>query len=290
MVTFKEAIIKKTVDKLIKGKDYRQEIINFINTSFLDFAIDFFKEIVEAKCELEDIDLDWYKKHFINSDKYETDAVAIFAGINKKTIKNIYGSTKKEIVLDISRGNLDYLYTLITSLEEKLDNGMSLKIKLSYNNINVDLSLSESLIVINALATKKIAIRGGAWSSIGKRVEKPLVNRLCKIAGVPKKNMDGSIFIKNHSLPFDREIDFKLISNKKIEYKIEVKLMGRGNPESADVMIARDTNIFIADTLSQQNKNQLKSLKVEYLELKNNKNIIDDFKKILKKLDIPFNK
>jgi hypothetical protein len=33
------------------------------------------------------------------------------------------------------------------------------------------------------------------------------------------------------------------------EYLCEVKLTGKGNPESADVIIARDSNIFVADTL-----------------------------------------
>ena len=62
--------------------------------------------------------------------------------------------------------------------------------------------------------------------------------------------------------------------------------MGKGNPESADAAIARGANIFIADTLSLQNKNQLKSLNIEFLELKNNRNSLADFKKILNKLEI----
>ena len=32
--------------------------------------------------------------------------------------------------------------------------------------------------------------------------------------------------------------------------------MGQGNPESADAIIARDSDLFVADTLSQQNKDQ----------------------------------
>lgn len=64
--------------------------------------------------------------------------------------------------------------------------------------------------------------------------------------------------------------------------------MGKGNPESADAVIARDTDIFVADTLSEQNKNQLKSLGAEFLELKNNQSSINDFRKILKKLNIPY--
>ncbi len=43
--------------------------------------------------------------------------------------------------------------------------------------------------------------------------------------------------------------------------------MGRGNPESADAVIARDSRIFVADKLSDTNKAQLNSLKVEWVEL-----------------------
>lgn len=82
------------------------------------------------------------------------------------------------------------------------------------------------------------------------------------------------------------KIQSKIKDKSKI-YRVEVKLMGKGNPESTDAVIARGTNIFIADTLSLQNKNQLKSLNIEFLELKNNQNSIADFKKILQRLEIP---
>ena len=97
------------------------------------------------------------------------------------------------------------------------------------------------------------------------------------------------VFKKNKELNFDREVDFKLYNkNKSKEYRVEVKLMGKGNPESADAVIARDTDIFIADTLSLQNKEQLKSLGIEYLELKNNQDCIRNFKHILQRLEIPY--
>uniref|UniRef100_UPI003C6FAF13 CfrBI family restriction endonuclease n=1 Tax=Campylobacter showae TaxID=204 RepID=UPI003C6FAF13 len=106
---------------------------------------------------------------------------------------------------------------------------------------------------------------------------------------VPKDFINSEVFKKNNKMDFDREVDFKLYNSKKDkEFRVEVKLMGKGNPESADAVIARESKIFVADTLSEQNKNQLKSLGVEFLELKNNENCVDDFKKILEKLDIPF--
>lgn len=285
---FDKIVIKQTVDKLISGKDYREEVINAINVEFLDFALEFFKKILQAKMNDTNINLDWYKKNFINNNEIKPDEAAIFAGMNKKTVSNIYGSATKEIMINVANSNIDYLETILKSLGDSSEN-IGISIKISYKNISVELNLSESLLVINALATKKIALRGGAWSSIGKRVEKPLMLELCALSGVPKEYINADIFKKDGELDFDREVDFKLFNKDKSKiYRVEVKLMGKGNPESADAVIARDTNIFIADTLSLQNKNQLKSLNIEFLELKNNQNSIADFKKILQRLEIPY--
>ncbi|MDL0089456.1 CfrBI family restriction endonuclease [Campylobacter gastrosuis] len=287
---FSNIIVKNVVEKLLLGGDYRDEIVNAINLEFLDFAMDFFKQILNAKLENKEPNLQWYKDNFINNPNIKPDEATIFAGINKKTISNIYGSTTKEIMLEVANHNINYLEDLLNSLGENSEN-IGVCIKISYNNISVELNHNESLLVINALATKKIALRGGAWSSIGKRAEKPLMMALCQKCGVLPDFINETHFTKNQELDFDREVDFKLYNkHKNKEYRVEVKLMGKGNPESADAVIARDTDIFVADTLSEQNKTQLKSLNIEFLELKNNKNQIDDFCKILHNLDIPFEK
>ena len=83
-MTFEKKIILKTIDRLIEGKDYREEIIQSINAIFLDFTINFFKEIVKAKINSESITIDWYKKYFINDNNFDSNEVAIFAGLNKK--------------------------------------------------------------------------------------------------------------------------------------------------------------------------------------------------------------
>lgn len=57
---FNEIIIQQTIDKLISGKDYREEVINAINIEFLDFALEFFKKILNAKMNDTNINLDWY--------------------------------------------------------------------------------------------------------------------------------------------------------------------------------------------------------------------------------------
>lgn len=288
MMTFQHQVIDNTVDKLLRGEDYREEVINAINASFFDFAISFFKQIVTAKLNSQEISLEWYKENFINNESYEPAENAIFAGMNKKTITNIYGTATKNVVLNVAKTNFDYLAAMIDELKQDATDEIGISIKLTYHDVYVELNLAESLLVINALATKKAAIRGGAWSSIGKKVEKPLVTKLCAICGVPQKNMDNSIFVKNMELDYDREVDYKLYDRDNNYIRVEVKLMGRGNPESADVIYARDTKLFIADTLSQQNKNQFESNNIPYIEMKNNNDVVGDFKKALDKLNIPY--
>jgi hypothetical protein len=154
--------------------------------------------------------------------------------------------------------------------------------------VSVDLNVSESLIVINTLAVKRAALRGGLWSTAGKSAEKYLMLTLCKLYQVPENNYNASHFVKDKGKKVDREIDFYLLNNGK-EYLCEVKLMGKGNPESADAIIARDTNVFVADTLSQQNKNQCDQLGVNWIALRDK----DGYKRFglaLEKLSIPHTK
>ena len=290
VMKFEDQIIDNTVSRLLKGEDYRYEVINSINAQFLDFSIQFFKDIVAAKFNFQEINLLWYKKNFILNNQLSSDEIAIYSGINKKTITNICGGAKKDIVVNVAEVNFKYLTHLIRELEEDPDHKLNIQIKITYNDITVELALAESLLVLNALATKKIAIRGGAWSSIGKRVEKPLMIELCRICKVDPKHYNADIFKKDKSVLVNREVDFKLYSRSRKEIRCEVKLMGKGNPESADAVIARDSDVFIADTLSSANKKQLESLNIEYLSLKDNnqETNIRNFIKILDKLDVPY--
>lgn len=295
MITFENKIITSVVNKLLTGKNYRTDILNYINIQFLDFSIQFFKDILQAKLNNNDINLDWYKTTFITNNKLSNVDIVNNAGINLKTLTNLCGSTKKEIVLNIAETNYDYLKNLINELnEDNIENNnenINIQIKIEYNKISVELNLAESLLVINALATKKISLRGGAWSAIGKNVEKPLMLKLCKLCKVNSENINSEVFKRDKNLKVDREVDFKLYSdNKAKEYRCEIKLSGKGNPESYDAVVARNTDIFIADAISEQAKNHLDSLNIKWLELKNKqqKDIIKDFKIILKDLEIPF--
>ncbi|MDO4727346.1 MAG: CfrBI family restriction endonuclease [Porphyromonadaceae bacterium] len=284
-MTLTDQIVKNIITRVIKSEDYRIEIVNLINAEFLQFSVDFFKKIVTAKLNSEDITIDWYKRYFM-SEGLSSEDIAINSGLNKKTISNMYGSATRTIVIEASNEHFESLYQSIQTLveiEKEIDLVLTIKLK----GVSVDLNVGESLVVINTLAVKRAALRGGLWSTAGKSVEKYLMLTLCKLYQVPESNYDAKHFVKDKGKKVDREIDFYLLE-KDNKYLCEVKLMGKGNPESADAIIARSTNIFVADTLSQQNKNQCDELGIHWIALRD-VNGFRKFKSILEKLQIPYN-
>jgi hypothetical protein len=282
-MTINNHITKRIVEHVIKSEDYRIEIVNLINGEFLQFAIDFFKNVAIAKLDSQDITIEWYKKTFLNTNLSKED-FAVNSGLNMKTISNMYGTSKREIVLDASEEHFGALCDTIQSLVTE-EGEIDLTLTIRFNNVAVDLNVNESLIVINVLAVKRASLRGGLWSTAGKKSEKVLMLALCKLYGVSEANYNSEHFVRNRKLDFDREIDFYLRSNDRI-YKCEVKLMGKGNPESADAIIARDTDVFVADTLSQQNKNQCDALGVKWIACRDTEGY-KKFGEILIELNIP---
>jgi len=284
-MTLSEQVTQKIIKRLLKGEDYRIEIVTLINAEFLQFAIDFFKKIINTKLENQNINTDWYKQIFLNPN-LPSKEIAINSGLNKKTIHNMFNSSTKEIIIDASNQHYDLLYDSIKNLIEK-ENELELVLTIKFKGISVDLNVSESLIVINTLAVKRAELRGGLWSTAGKRVEKPLMQTLCKLYGVSKYNYLLKINDKKvNKADFQREVDFYL-KYKNNFYKCEVKLMGKGNPESADAVIARDSQVFIADKLSNTNKKQLNSLNIQWVELRSNDGF-RRFSKVLANLNIPY--
>lgn len=280
-MTLTDSVTKRIITKLIKGQDYRIEIVTLIDAEFLQYVIDFFKRVVEAKLRNEDVTVDWYKKELLNPN-LSSDDIAINSGLNKKTISNMYNSATKEIVLEASLEHYDTLYDSINNLIES-DEDINITLTIKFRSVSVELNINESLIVINTIAVKRAALRGGLWSTAGKQVEQPLMITLCKLFNVPARHFDQSRLPESM-----REVDFYLIGNTDSDrFRCEVKLMGKGNPESADAVIARDSRVFVADKLSNLNKRQLTELGVEWVELRNS----DGFKRFttaLRNLGIPF--
>lgn len=283
-MTLKDQIVKNIVARVIQSKDYRIEIVNLINAEFLQFAIDFFKKVAYAKLDSKDITIDWYKNTFMNN-CLAPDEIAINAGLNKKTISNMYRTATREVVIEASNEHFDSLYNSIQALVDA-EPDIDLTLTIKFNGVSVDLNVNESLIVINTLAVKRAALRGGAWSTAGKQAEKALMLTLCRLYQVDEQYYNAEHFVKDRKLAVDREVDFYL-RNKGEQYRCEVKLMGQGNPESADAIIARGSHVFVADTLSQQNKNQCGQLDVAWVACRD-KDGYKRFRLVLDKFKIPY--
>ena len=283
MMTITGAVIKDIMRKLLAGENYRAVIVERLDAEFLQYVIDFFGRVVDAKLKNYAVTADWYKEEFLNSHLPSAD-IAVHAGLGKKTIKNMYGSEAKPIVLNASIEHYDVLLNAIQELTEQSDVDVSLTIK--FRTVSVDLNINESLIVINTLAVKRAALGGGLWSTAGKRVEKPLMTTLCALFRVPLKYFQQSVLPASTS-GVQREADFYLVHNAEMRYRCEVKLMGPGNPESADAPHARDTQVFVANTLSDLNKEQLDDAGIHWVELRD-ENGYKRFEQVLTALSIPY--
>ncbi|MCX6379607.1 MAG: CfrBI family restriction endonuclease [Armatimonadetes bacterium] len=271
-------ITQNIVRHLLAGEDYRADIVTLIDAEFLKYAVEFFKRVAYAKLDNQTITSDWYKKELLSPD-LDKEELAIHSGLNMKTISNMYNSATKSIVLEASLEHYDALYKAIELLV--LEGDIDISLTIQFRAVSVQLNISESLIVINTLAVKRSALRGGLWSTAGKQVEKPLMRTLCALLRVPRKYFDVIDAPKS-----SREIDFYLIDGKKEYRKCEVKLMGKGNPESADGALAKDTSVFVADKLSNSNKRHLDEREIHWVELRGS-DALQQFAEVLQKMDIP---
>jgi len=282
-MTLTGQVTKSIVKKVISGKDYRGEVVALINAEFLQYAVDFFKSIISLKLNNQNV-ADWYKQTMLNKN-LPIDKIIINSGLNKKTITNMYGTAKKEVAIEAAYEHYDTLNKAITDLLDS-EEDLSLMLTIKFNGVAVDLTINETLIVINNLAVKRSALRGGAWSTAGKAAENILMDTLCELYQVPLANRTGT-FIKDIKKNVDREVDYYLIDNNGNKHRCEVKLMGRGNPESADAIFARSSEIFIADTLSKQNKNQAEKLGVAWVALREQGGY-RQFAEALERFNIPY--
>ena len=246
--TMSADLVKKVVRKVIMAEDYRADVLALIDAAFLEFVIEFFGKVARAKMKNQPVTIDWYKKELLDK-SLPSDELILNSGLNNKSIRNSYKSVARPIVLEATEAHYD---ELLESMERLVSEGITsenepieIMLTIKLNGLGIDLTVSESLIVINTIAVKRAAIRGGIWSSLGKQVERPLMETLCQIFGADRSAYDQSL----RPTKSRREVDFYLTNPNGEAHKCEVKLMGLGNPESADGAIARGVKVFVFDSI-----------------------------------------
>ena len=272
-MTFTRLVSKNIIRKLLTRQDYRSEVLTLIDAEFLQYVVDFFKRIVKAKLNKEPVTADWYTEEFLNSNSLSNSEMSVYSGIDIATPLN-----SEQIVLATTVKYHDALYDAFNSLGNNLDMGFTIK----FRNVSFGLDLNESLILFNTLALKRSTLQDRLWNETGKQIKKPLMTTLCALFKVPKKHYD------QRNLPeSQRESDFYLFDDTGKDYPGEVKLMGKGNPESADAVYAGDSRFLVANKLSDTNKQQMDSEGVLWVELQT-ENGYKRFEEVLKTLSIPY--
>jgi hypothetical protein len=284
-MTLTEQVIRNITYRVITNQDYRIEIVNLLNASFLEFSVDFIKQIIKAKSTNQPLTKDWYLSFFANTDNFSTKDIAIHLGLNKKTIVNMYKKAPKNIVLEASLNNYENLVQLIDNLA-MTHQDLSMSVVMQDGKQQITLSLEENLLVQNILAVKRATLRGSLWALAGKRVEKVLMQTLCKLYEVSAQNFSTQPLSTNSKGTTKREVDFYLIAQSNF-YPVEVKLMGTGNPEKVDEPIARGVTVLVADTLNAQNRKLLDEKNILFVELRS-KEGYKQFAKVLQHLHIPY--
>ncbi len=274
-----KSIRNEMITNLLLNKEHRSQVQIEIDMMFLEKMLKFFKKIVDAKINGQSIDQDWYKDNML-SDQLDKEEIAWNSGLSLKSIGNIHQSQSKKVVIDASTKHYDELLESINTLLE--NDPLDLTITISIKSVSVELTINESLVMINAIAVMRAGIRGGVWSTMGKQIEKPLIIVLCKLLKIPSKHYQNS-HVKDPNNP--RELDFGLIDSNGRLQRCEVKLMGRGNPESADGALARGIQLFLADRLSDSNKTELNKLDIKWVAIADS-NVLENFAKRLQEINI----
>ncbi len=242
---------------LITNRDNSEFVWLANKWEFGDFCISYFRDIGLGKLEGQVVEENRYSmRHSVFN---ESDDHVIFEPIAQDLAPP---PAKSRLFAHIPIAYPEDLPHAISTLLENNNPSMEFEIELLRNGVGLHMSLHESLIVVNTLAAKHAEIRGGAWSGLGKRLELPLMLTLAKLYHVPASHYAGKGLTGE-----SREVDFHFLSASGQQFFCEVKLMGKGNPESADSAIARRSNIFIAQTLSDNNKHQLTNRGHHWIEL-----------------------
>ncbi len=221
------------------------------------FCMQYFTEIAYDKVSA--LDLRYRQPQTVSSLENDDDDVII---LNPAPRVEVAPLPENRVIAEVSIAYPEELPETVSVLLRSDRNAIEYRPILKRNGVGLHLTLDELLIVVNTLAAKHAEIRGGAWSGLGKRLELPLMLILAKLYQVPSNHYAGKGLTGEN-----REVDFHFLSRSGDQFFCEVKLMGKGNPESADSTIARRSNIFIAQTLSDKNKSQLTNRGHHWVEL-----------------------
>lgn len=268
--------ISKIIYSILTGQDYRTYVLATINKRFVDKTQELISEVFEYKRRgdnwLEKL-LDDTSKKRGKENKFK---LLWFGGLNDKTVKNITGGTStKEVCLDLGKKNIKALQLLLEDFG-KSDDLYQIKIIIKKEGEQVELNYLESLFFVNIISAMKLTIQGGAWSEVGKKIEKGLLYVIFRLLKIPDENyILTTDEMKKEGLVGNREIDAIVFSNDKKPLTIELKLLGIGNPEIGDEALARKVSLFFTDRLTDMMKEESEKIGVKVIEFRQKNSLLE---------------
>ena len=263
MVTISNEMKRHVIRELLTdGGNHREYVFQEINREFLRFAIEFLDRAGAAKLRWEDRVADqsgsghWYLNEFTLTARTKSE-LGVIGGVPDKTVTNIYGSGTRETVAEAAATNLSHLLEEIETIGALRPHDAAVSLVLP-NGLTFD--TEESLLLVNSLAVKRDQIRAGYWASVGNGAEEPLMRTLSTLYGLQDEQFRSGLKKDGRY-----QVDF-LIQHSGVECPCEVKLNGRGNPESVTAAIARNPRILLADHISSQNREKLDSMSIAWVD------------------------
>ena len=266
-----EKYIDKIIISVLKGKDYRPYVLATINKRFVDTVYLLLKKILEARQKNKSED--WWIKELVENSAISKRELLWFVGLNNKTVTNMANTAKREVCIDLGKENINSIKMLAEEIEKMHDGLPYIEIKLKHRKEEIILSEKESIQVLNTISAMKLTVQGGAWSEVGKKVEKKLLFTIFEMLCLPSKNyVLVSDEMKKKGFVGNREIDGIILSDdhKKI-IQIEFKLLGIGNPEIGDEALAREVGLFLVDRMTTMMIEEGKKKGVNIIELRDEK-------------------
>ncbi len=268
-----EKLLDKIIIAILKGKDHRPYVLQTINKRFTDTVFDLLKLVVEARSKNQKDT--WWTDEFLNNKNVPKKELLWFGGLNNKTVANMANTTSREICIELGRKNVDSINELMKEIER--NDIPKIEIKIRHKGKEIILNEKESLILLNTISAMKLTLQGGAWSEVGKKVEKRLLFAIFEML-----SLDSNSYIlvpekmKSKGLVGNREVDaviFKDKDGKKL-IRIELKLLGIGNPEIGDEALARGVELFLTDRMTPMMIEEGKKKGIMFIELRDSQALI----------------
>lgn len=234
-----QSVIKEIVLALLRGEDYREYVLAQIQSDFVTTVFDLTQKVFRARSTSQSDD--WWDVELIKNSTNKRE-LCWFGGVNTKTVKNRTGSESRNNCLEMAMLNTSGLDKLFDQMAS--DTYPLITIHIENDGQSLNLTPKESMRLFNTISAMRSTLRGGAWSKIGHVIQRPLLRAMFILLGLPPNTYE----IDPRGAD-ERQIDAIIFYRYNV-IRVELKLLGIGNPELADQALARPIQLFLADRIS----------------------------------------